>query len=310
MVSSFLENEPLMGVDFSFDFYKQNIDAITLDEVNALGKKWITDKGDNATVIIQAPKKEGVVLPSEDDIKKLFDDVAAAKIDPPKEEAVVKELMKAQPIAGKIISEKKNAELGFTEWTLSNGAKVVIKPTTFKNDEIMLSAYSPGGYTMYPVADDDNGSFASFGVASSGIGDIDAVSLQRFMTGKIVRVSPYIAELWEGMNGMFSPKDAETAMQMTHLYFTAPRKDEKMFKNLIQQQRGFMENMNKNPESAFRDSVQVALYNNHPRRQPSKVEDLDKISIDRAFEIYKDRFADAGDFTFGSIMISSCCVPL
>ena len=298
MVSSFLENEPLMGIDFSYNFYKQNIDAIQLNEVNALGKKWISDKGDNATVIIQAPKKEGVVLPTEDDIRKLFDDVPMATIDAPKEEAVVKELMKTKPTAGKIISEKKNTALGFTEWTLSNGAKVIIKPTTFKNDEIMLSAYSPGGYTMYPVADDDNGSFASFGVASSGIGDIDAVTLQRFMTGKIVRVAPYIAELWEGMNGMFSPKDAETAMQMTHLYFTAPRKDEKMFKNLLQQQKGFMENMNKNPESAFRDSVQVALYNNHPRRQPSKVEDLDKINLDRAFEIYKDRFADAGDFTF------------
>ncbi len=298
MVSSFLEGEPMMDADFTFDFYKKNIEGITLAEVNSLGKKWITEKGDNATVIIQAPKKDGVVLPTDDEIRKIFDDVATAKIDAPKEEAVITELMKTKPTAGKIVSEKKNAELGFTEWTLSNGAKVVIKPTNFKNDEIMLSAYSPGGYTMYPLADDETGGFASFGVASSGIGDIDAVSLQRFMTGKIVRISPYIGELYEGMNGMFSPKDAEVAMQMTNLFFTAPRKDEKMFKNVIQQQKGFMENMNKSPEAAFRDSVTVALYNNHPRRQPSKVEDLDKINIDRAYEIYKERFADAGDFTF------------
>lgn len=298
MVSSFLENEPMMDIEFSYNFYKQYIDGIKLEEINILGKKWITDKGDNATVIIQAPKKEGVIMPTEDEIRKIFDDIATAKIEAPKDEAVITALMKNKPMAGKVIAENKNTALGFTEWTLSNGIKVVIKPTTFKNDEIMLSAYSPGGYTMYPVADNMNGNFSSFGVASSGIGDIDAVALQRFMTGKIVRISPYISELWEGMSGMFSPKDAETAMQMTHLLFTAPRKDDKMFKNLIQQQRGFMENMNKNPEAAFRDTVQVALYNNHPRRQPMKVEDLDKINIDRAYQIYQDRFSDAGDFTF------------
>lgn len=298
MVSSFLEDEPMPDAEFTLDFYKKNMDGIALEEVNALGKKWISEKGDNATVIIQAPKKDGLTLPTDDEIRKMFDDVAVAKIEAPKEEAVIKELMKTKPTAGKIVSETKNAELGFTEWTLSNGAKVVIKPTTFKNDEIMLSAYSPGGYTMYPVSDDENGAFASFIVSSSGIADIDAVALQRFMTGKIVRISPYITELYEGINGMFSPKDAETAMQMTHLYFTAPRKDEKMFKNVIQQQKGFMENMNKSPEAAFRDSVTVALYNNHPRRQPSKAEDLDKVNLDRVFEIYKDRFADAGDFTF------------
>ena len=298
MVSSFLEGETITSIEFINDFYKQNIDGIKIEEINALGKKWITEKGDNATVIIQAPKKEGVSLPQEDDIRKLFDDVATATIEAPKEEAVVKELMEAKPTAGKIVSEKKNEALGFTEWTLSNGAKVVIKPTTFKNDEVILTAYSPGGYTMYPLSDNENGRYTSFGVASSGIADIDAVSLQRFMTGKIVRISPYISELYEGFNGTFSPKDAETAMQMTHLYFTAPRKDEKMFKNVIQQQKGFMENMNKSPEAAFRDSVTVALYKNHPRRQPSKVEDLEKINIDRCFEIFKDRFADAGDFTF------------
>jgi zinc protease len=298
MVSSFLEDEPLSGIEFRYDFYKKYLEGIALEEVNVLAKKWITEKGDNATCVITAPKKESVKLPSEEDIRKIFDDIAEAKIEPLKDEAVVTQLMKNIPPAGKIVSEKKSLDLGLTEWTLSNGAKVVFKPTAFKNDEVLVSAYSPGGYSMYPVSDDDNGGFASFGVAQSGLGDLDPVQLQRYMTGKVARVSPYISELWEGMNGQFSPKDAETAFQMMHLFFTAPRKDDKMFKNVLQQQRVFMENMSKNPENAFRDSVTVAMYNNHPRRQPSKPEDLDKIDPNRAFEIYKDRFADAGDFTF------------
>jgi zinc protease len=207
-------------------------------------------------------------------------------------------LMTYMPKSGSIVSEKKNTELGITELVLSNGAKVVYKPTTFKNDEVLMSAYSPGGYTLYPVVDNDNGSFASFGIAQSGLGELDAVQLQRYMTGKIARISPYISELFEGFNGSYSPKDEETAMQMLHLYFTAPRKDEKMFKNVLTQQRVFVENMSKSPEAAFRDSVMIAMYKNHPRRQPFKAERLDKVNIDRAYEIYKDRFADAGDFTF------------
>lgn len=298
MVSSFLEGEPLSSIDFRYDFYKKHMDGITLEEVNALGKKWITDKGDNATCVILAPKKETVKLPSEEDVRKLFEEAAAAKIDPMQDEAVATELMKTKPQAGSVVNEKKNTDLGLTEWTLSNGAKVIFKSTNFKNDEVILSAYSPGGFAMYPVSDNDNGSFASFGVAQSGLGDLDAVQFQRYMTGKIVRISPYISELWEGMSGSYSPKDAESAFQVMNLYFTSPRKDEKMFKNVLQQQRGFVENMSKSPEAAFRDSVTKAMYNNHPRRQPMKVERLDNISPDRSFEIYKERFADADDFTF------------
>jgi zinc protease len=298
MVSSFLESEPMPDVAFQLEFYKKYLDGITLEEVNVLGKKWILEDGNNATCVIQAPRKSELTLPTEDDVKKVFEDIKSAKIEPLVEEAVATQLMTNMPKAGSILSEKKNAELGITELVLSNGAKVVYKPTTFKNDEVLMSAYSPGGYTLYPVADNDNGSFASFGIAQSGLGELDAVQLQRYMTGKIARISPYISELFEGFNGSYSPKDEETAMQMLHLYFTAPRKDEKMFKNVLTQQRVFVENMSKSPEAAFRDSVMIAMYKNHPRRQPFKAERLDKVNIDRAYEIYKDRFADAGDFTF------------
>jgi zinc protease len=297
-VSSFLSGDAPTHIDFTYDFYKKYLDGVTLEEVNALAKKWITDKGDNATCVIEAPKKTELSLPTEGDIRRLFDEVADAKIEPLKEEATVTTLMKAPPIAGKITAETKNDALGLTEWTLSNGAKVIFKPTTFKNEEILVSSYSPGGYTMYPISDKMNGMFASFGVSQSGIGDLDAVAFQRFMTGKIARISPYIGELFEGLNGSYAPKDAETAFQIMNLYFTAPRKDDKMFDNVVKQQKVFMENMSKSPDKAFSDTVTVAMYGNNPRRQPMNAPDLDLIKADRSFEIYKDRFADADDFTF------------
>ncbi len=298
LVNSYLENEPFSDVEFRLNFYKKYLDGITLAEVNALGKKWITEKGDNGSCVIQAPRKDSLKLPTEAEIVKVFEDVESLKIDPLKEEAVATSMMKTTPKAGKIASEKKIAEFGITEWTLSNGAKVVFKPTTFKNDEVLMSAFSPGGFTMYPVSDNDNGSFGTFGISQSGLGDLDPVAFQRYMTGKIARVSPYVSELFEGMNGSYSPKDEETAMQMLYLWFTQPRKDEKMFQTALKQQRGFFENMSKSPEAAFRDSVLVTLYNNHPRRQPMKPERLDKIDYNRAFQMYQERFADAGDFTF------------
>jgi zinc protease len=298
MVASFLEGEPLTDMAYRMDFYKKYMGSIKLDEVNGLAKKWISDKGDNATVIIQMTKKEGLKPPTEDELRKVFEEVAAAKIDPPKEEVVATSIMENKPTAGKIVSEIKNESLGTTELMLSNGVKVVVKPTTFKNDEIMLSAYSPGGYAKYPIADDDNGGMASFAIGQAGIGELDAVALQRFMTGKTVRIFPYISEIFEGFNGQFSPKDAETAMQMVHLYFTNPRKDPKMFKTLIDQQKVFIQNSGKSPEQQFRDSVMIAMYGNNPRRQPMKAADLDKVSLDRCYDIFRDRFADAGDFTF------------
>ncbi len=298
-VSSFLSETPITAIDFTYEFYQKHMAGITLEEVNALGKLWISEKGDNATVIIQAPRKDSLKLPNETDIKQIFDEfIPNATIEPLKEEVAIKELMKAKPTAGTIVKETKNAALELTEWTLSNGAKVVFKSTNFKNDEVLLDATSFGGYAMYPVSDDDNGAFAAYAVSQSGIGDIDAIALQRYMTGKIARISPYISELTEGFSGAFSPKDAETAFQMLHLFFTAPRKDDKMFQTILQQQRTFLENSSKNPDAAFRDSVSSALYQNHPRRQPTTIASIDNINFNRSFEIYKDRFADGGDFTF------------
>ncbi len=190
-VNAFLTEDVFTGIEFNYPFYQKYLEGITLEEVNALAKKWISEKGDNATCIIMAPKKEGLTLPTEAEIHQIFDEfIPNATIEPLKEETVAKELMKTKPTAGKIVNETKNDALGLTTWTLSNGAKVVFKTTTFKNDEVLMNAYSPGGYAMYPLSDDNNGTYASFGISQSGIGDLDKLALQRYMTGKIASVFP------------------------------------------------------------------------------------------------------------------------
>ena len=298
MVRNFLEKEPMPGVTFEYVFAKQIMPTITLDEVNALTKKFLGNPVDNGSMVVQAPIKSGLVLPTETKIRSIFDDVLKSKIDPIEDNNVVIPLMATVPKAGSIKKEKVNTDYSIKEWTLSNGVRVVYKKTDFKNDEIMLNAYSPGGYSLYPAADDNAGSFSGFIESQSGLGQMDNIALQRYMTGKIASVRPYISELFEGMNGSCSPEFLETELQMVNLFFTGIRKDEKAFTTLMQQQRAFIENRSKSPEQAFRDTATVTLYDHNPRRKPFKLEDLDKIKLDRVYEIYKDRFKDASDFTF------------
>ncbi len=298
MVRNFLEKEPMPGVTYEYEFAKQIMPTITLDEVNALTKKFLGDPLDNGSMVVQAPIKTGLVLPTETKIRSIFDDVMKAKIDPIEDNNVVVPLMVTIPKAGTIKKEKINTDYGIKEWTLSNGVRVIYKKTDFKNDEIMLNAYSPGGFSLYPASDENAGSFSGFIESQSGLGQMDNIALQRFMTGKIASVRPYVSELFEGMNGSCSPEFLETQLQMVNLFFTGVRKDEKAFTTMMQQQRAFLENRSKSPEQAFRDTATVTLYDHNPRRKPFKVEDLDKIKLDRVYEIYKDRFKDASDFTF------------
>ncbi len=298
MVSAFLNHNSIPSSEFSYAFYKQYLDKIDLKEVNDLAQQWITKNGDNATCVLTAPLKSGLTLPTEAEIRQVFASIANEKIEPLEDEVAVTSLMKTLPQKGKITAEKKDLILGVTEWTLSNGAVVVFKPTTFKNDEVIFSSYSPGGYAMYPISDDNNGGWASSFIDESGIADINPIALKRFLTGKIFSCSPYIGESSEGLRGSYINKDAETMFQLLHLYFTSPRIDENTCKATLERQKISLLNRNKSPEANFRDSITFALYGNNPRRSPSTVADLDKIKLERALEIYKDRFADASDFSF------------
>jgi len=297
-ISYFLQGEPAPGITIELELYKKYLSGITLDEVNALCKKWINANGENCTVIIQAPEKPEVVLPADEKIKNVFTTASAMDIKPYVDKVLDKPLVSKKPVAGKIISEKHNDDFDYTELQLSNGAKVIYKKTDFKNDQVLLSATSFGGSSLYPEKDDNNAGYACSIVHNSGVGEFDQTQLEKYLQGKIVRLFNYIGETQEGLSGSASPQDLETFMQLLYLRFTAPRKDADGFNSFIAQQKSFMENATANPESAFNDTVEVTMSNYHPRRKPETMETLKEINHDRALEIYKDRFADAGDFTF------------
>lgn len=297
-IRNFLTDEPIPGIEWEYDFVKQYLGTVTLQDVNALAPQWISNK--NMVVTLNAPDKDGIKIPSAEEVRQVLSSVETAAITPYKEKVLATSLLDASKLkGGKIISSKTDEEVGTTTLKLSNGATVVLKPTNFKNDEILFRAFSKGGHSLAKDADYYSAINAAAIVAQSGVGGFSAVDLGNMLKGKNTSVNPSIGGLTEGLSGTTNPKETETLLQLAYLYFTAPRKDAGAFESFKTRQQQMYANVASNPEIYYSGEVQKILTQNHPRggRIPVPA-DFDKINLDRSIQLYKERFANAGDFTF------------
>lgn len=295
-IRNFLQDESMPGIEKELELYQEFLPGIGLAEVNALTGEWI--KESNRVVTVSAPKKESAPLPSESELRQVLAKVNDLTIEAYVDAVTDAPLVSNPPTPGKVISEKTMEEIGVTEWLLSNGVHVVLKPTGFKNDEVLFDAFSPGGHSL--VADDDfvSALAATAVVGEGGLGSFDQIALQKKLSGKIVNVSPFIDELTEGIGGSASPQDLETMFQLIYLYFTAPRRDSTAYLSFKSRMNGFIENRHASPQAAFQDTIQVTMSQYHFRTRPWTKEVLSEIDLESAFEVYRNRFADASDFTF------------
>lgn len=296
-IQYFLKGSPATGIDFYFDFINKNLGRVKLEEVNKLAGEFITDQ--NRAVVILGPEKGKEQLPTEAAVRNLLKD-AGKGVTPYVDDVLDKPLLSTEPKAGKITDEKQlDSRLGITVLTLSNGVKVYLKPTDFKNDQIVFDATGKGGTSLFPK-DLETGNFASYIVSLGGVSDYNQTQLQKYLAGKTANVTPYISEVTEGISGSTNPKDLEVTLQLIYAYFTSPRKDPEVVAGLLSNQKAYLENSRKTltPEKVFSDTLSAVLSNYDPRRSPMTPERIDKVSLDRAMEIYKDRFADASDFVF------------
>ena len=295
-IRNFLENNPIPGIEVELEMYKQFLPQIQLTEVNTLAQSWITDR--NRVIAIDGPEKEGLDIPGETDLLAVFDAVKKMKITPYEDVVLDKPLIETIPTPSKVITESHTEELGVTEWTLENGVRIILKPTDFKNDEVLFSARSPGGSSLV----DDNKYVAAMTATSvikeAGIGQFNQIELDKMLAGKIVKVNPYIGSIEEGFNGSASPQDLETLFQLIHLYFSAPRLDSSAFLAYQERMNGFLENRSSRPETAYRDSIQVIMAQHHLRSRPWSTELLTEMDLGASYKIYTDRFGNAGDFSF------------
>ena len=288
--------EPFPGIENEFKYYQAFIPEIKLDEVNALASKWITKE--NRVVILTAPEIAGVSVPTEADIRKYLDAVEKTPIKAYADNVTNKPLIPVEPTAGSIASVRKIDQVDAEEWTLSNGAKVIVKSTDFKDDEILFSAYSLGGNSLYDQKDDISADLAPSILALSGLGDYDKVSLDKLMSGKAVAISPYINDLREGFSGGSSVKDAETLFQLIYMYFVGQRTDQSAYNSFMTRTAGALENKKSSPEAAFQDTLLVVSSNYSPRKRPMTADLLKEADLKRITDINHERFSDASDFKF------------
>ena len=292
-VDNFLEGEPLLSVDFKLQNTQQLDCEVTLAEVNAAVKELITDK--NQVLVMYAPDKEGFEIPSEQQVEQVILAAQQQAYAPYAEQQLAESLISSLPKAGTILSEKPYRH-GFTEITLSNGMKVYTKKTDYEADAVSFTMKAEGGTSLYGDEDIPNFAMITSGVTEGGVGQFDAVTLRKMLTGKSVRVSPSVGSTGQSISGSASVKDMETMFQLSYLYFTQPRKDTAAFASLINRQRAFLANRNASPKVDYNDSIRAVLYGHHPRLEPVVQSTLDRISYDRILQIYKERFSDASNF--------------
>ena len=296
IIRNFLENEPMPGIDVEYELQNTFLPEISLAQVNQMGLSWMTNK--NRIVLVNMPEKEGIVLPRSEELAAVFDRVAQTEISPYEDLASMKPFFPFKPDPGRIISTSLIDEIGVTEWKLSNGIRVVLKPTEFKNDEVRFTAFSPGGTSLVSDADYLATITATNIIKYSGISEFSLIDLQKLLAGKIVSVNPYIGELEEGIMGSASPVDIETMFRLIYLYYNNPRIDSTAFQSYVFRLSEYMKDRDASPESAFQDTIQVTMARHHYRRRPWATEMLSELDMKKSFAIYKDRFADASDFTF------------
>ena len=294
-IRHFEDGESMPGAQWEYDFIQATLPLVSLDAVNNIAKALVHA---NPTVAISGPEKEGVHIPSEAVILASLSGLPDLAIEAPAEEVIDSELVKKAPRVGKIKTIVRNEEFGFTEWTLSNGIKVVIRPTEFKADEILMRAFSKGGLSQVRTEDLPSAQVTTSIVQLSGIGRFNATQLEKALTGKTVSVHPEISDITEQMHGSSSVKDFETMLQLNYLYFTGVRRDEQAYETFTAMAKNQLVNRDKNPKVTFSDSIQMMSTNHSERTVLFNLESLQKVSLDKALEVYKARFANPSDFTF------------
>ena len=297
-IRNFRFNIPMPDAETEWQMDKALIEQIPLEYINQTFQTYITDN--NVVVTVEAPVKEGIVNPSEEDIKAIIAKVKGASVEAYADNTVKEPLIPASAKlkGSKVKSIAHNDTLGTTEWTLKNGIKVIVKPTAFKADEVIIDAVMHAGQSNLSDADYNTSEFLSTLVSSMGVSKFSATDLRKQLSGKNANVSLSVSDFETEIYGSGSPKDLETLLQLEYLYFTAPRFDKNDFDVTINKYRSYVENLKANPDFIMQSEFIKTLYNNNPRKQQLSTEMLNSISFERLPEIYKALYSNAANFTF------------
>ncbi len=294
----YLNNEPYPSIEWTYQMMNMIAPNVGVEMINQLMAQMMPTTDENLVVLNFNPDKEGVALPAESELMGAINAAQEAKLEAYVDNVKDEPLMTVMPKPGKIVKETENKQLGFKELILSNGAKVILKPTTFKDDEIRYKAVSKGGSSLYGPEDWANCQMFDAVIGMSGLGNFSSNELEKALAGKNANVDLSMSTTRESLSGNSTKKDLETMFQMNYLYFTSIKKDEKAVTSLLNMLETQLKNKNTVPMAIFGDSVKNTIYNHSWRERPFNAENVKDINYDRVLEIAKERTANAADFTF------------
>lgn len=292
-----LEGDWMPGIERELELNREILPGIEVATLQTLLDSWITEE--NRVIMAEGPSRDGKDhLPEDAALLALLDTIQHVKLLPYTEADLDRPLVPVMPKPGTVVKKEVREELGLHTWTLSNGVKVLLKPTDFKQDEILLQAWSPGGIQRYSDEMYRHAMLAGGAGQAMGLGDFSVVDLRKKLAGKLVTVSPFMDGEREGFDGAASPADFETMLQLIYLNFQAPRIDQEAFEAYRIRLRESVKNRQADPRTEFRDLITATINQHHPRMKPLSLEDVDGLDMEKAVAVLSDRFADASDFTF------------
>ena len=292
---AFLDDEPIPGIEYEFELYKRFIPEITLTEVNQIGSEWIRPQ--NRVVVVTGPEKEDLDMPSEEALLAVLAGVADMEITAYEETVIDQPLLAEIPEGSTVVGTREFAE-DIVEWELGNGVRVALKPTDFREDQVLFQGFSPGGTSLASDEEWIPASSATVLIQGGGLGPFNTTDLRRVLTGKVASARPFISSFEEGVTGSGSPQDLETMFQLIYMTFTAPRADPEYFEVFNTRNRTSLQNRDASPAVAFNDAINRIMTQDALRSRPVTVETLDHTDLDGSLAFYQDRFEDASDFTF------------
>lgn len=304
-LQNFLSTEPVITEAYHLELIRQFNHTITLEEVNKTVKSLISDQ--NQVLVVYAPDKPEFKLPTNDMLEQYVLKAQAKTYEPYNESQLDGKLIPQLPPPGTIVSERTGLH-GTKVLELSNGTTVYIKQTDFSKDRVAMRFWGEGGTSCYPDSDAPNFPFIVSAITDAGVGTFDKNTLRKMLLSKIAVVTPSISDDTQQLSGKSSVKDLKTMLELTYLYFVQPRRDSIAFNGAMDRMNSFLTNREANPQVSYNDSLIAILYGNHPRMQPTKREMLKRVSYNRVWQIYRERFADASMFTMllvGNVNIDS-----
>lgn len=292
----FLTREPLTTIDFDFDYLKKTLPLISSEEISKLFASLLTE--DNRVIVVQGPEGEGMKHLSEPEALAIIGQVKNADITPYQDAAMGQSLISGELPGSKVIKTVALPQFSAVEWTLSNNAKVIYRKADYEKDNVILTAFSLGGTSLYATDMLPSASMLPSIIGTYGLGDFDNVTLQKMLAGKKATASVSLGQITESINGSSTPKDLETMMQLLYLRFAQPRFDAEAHKAIMSRYAAVLKNMANDPNKIMQDSVSMFLTNFSPRTVIMNSEMLEKVDLEKIRKIYSERFSNASDFTF------------